>query len=181
MLILIPSWISNYIHDKVVNIITYPCPTFNHSIFEVWEWIINLISQFIVHEITYVWRDWNETILVKKRPLASDMCMTTISYILKIHLANRDAGATATRLHCIILYNDWRKYREEIAQFTVHSWDCVRKMHDLCSLAVPFYVSHTLHSFCAWNMNNENEEIKKAIKKWGLLIKQKILTCLKIF
>ena len=126
MLILIPSWISNYIHDKVVNIITYPCPTFNHSIFEVWEWIINLISQFIVHEITYVWRDWNETILVKKRPLASDMCMTTISYILKIHLACMQTEMQVPQQQdCIVSYHIM--IGESIVR-KLHSLLCIREI-----------------------------------------------------
>ena len=38
-LTLIPAWISNYIHNKVWDKITYPFPNFDFSTIEVWEWI----------------------------------------------------------------------------------------------------------------------------------------------
>ena len=47
---LLPAWISNYIHYKVWDEITYPFPNFN---VEVWEWISNFIPHFIGHVITY--------------------------------------------------------------------------------------------------------------------------------
>ena len=54
-LTLILEWISNHIHYKVWNEITYmyPFPNFHGATVEVWEWISNLISQFIMDVITY--------------------------------------------------------------------------------------------------------------------------------
>ena len=51
-LILIPAWISNYIHNKMWHAITYPLPNFNGATIEVWELISNLISHFTGHVIT---------------------------------------------------------------------------------------------------------------------------------
>ena len=50
----IPAWISNYIHYKVCDEITYPYPNFNGATIEVWEWISNFITHFIGHMITYL-------------------------------------------------------------------------------------------------------------------------------
>ena len=36
------------------------------------------------------------------------------------------------------------QFRKEIAQFTVYSWDFVRKMHSWAILAITSHVSHTL-------------------------------------
>ena len=36
-LTLIQAWISNYIHYKVCDEITYPCPNFSGAAIEVWE------------------------------------------------------------------------------------------------------------------------------------------------
>ena len=52
-IILIPAWISNYIHYKVWDEITYPFPNFNSCTIEVWEWIGNFIPHFTEHVITY--------------------------------------------------------------------------------------------------------------------------------
>ena len=49
---LIPAWISMFIHYKVWDGITYPCPNFNGATVEVWEWISNFISHLIGHVIT---------------------------------------------------------------------------------------------------------------------------------
>ena len=46
-LTLIPAWISNYIHYKVWDEITYPFPNFNGVTVEVWEWISNFIPCFL--------------------------------------------------------------------------------------------------------------------------------------
>ena len=46
---LIPWWISNNIHHKVWNAITYS--NFNGADFEFWEWISNLIPHFTGHVI----------------------------------------------------------------------------------------------------------------------------------
>ena len=48
---LIPSWISNYIHHKVWDEITYPFPNFKCATIEVWECISNLIPHFTGHMI----------------------------------------------------------------------------------------------------------------------------------
>ena len=50
---LLPAWITNYIHDKVWDKITYPFLNFNGVTAEVKEWIRNSISHFTVHVITY--------------------------------------------------------------------------------------------------------------------------------
>ena len=51
--ILIPTWISNYIHYYVWDEITYPFPNFNGCTVEVWERISNFIPHFTGHVITY--------------------------------------------------------------------------------------------------------------------------------
>ena len=53
----LPTWISNYIHHKVWNEITYPFPNFNGCIVEVWEWISNFIPHLTGHVVTYPWSD----------------------------------------------------------------------------------------------------------------------------
>ena len=40
------AWISNYIHYKMWEEITYPFPDFNGATVEVWEWINNFIPHF---------------------------------------------------------------------------------------------------------------------------------------
>ena len=52
-LTLISAWISNYVHYKMWDEMTYPFPNFNGCTVEVWEWINNFISHFSVHVITY--------------------------------------------------------------------------------------------------------------------------------
>ena len=49
----IPAWISNHIHHKVWDEITYPFPNFNGTTVEVWEWVSNFIPHFTGHVITY--------------------------------------------------------------------------------------------------------------------------------
>ena len=56
-LTLIPAWISNHIHYKVWDEITYPFLNFNGATVEVWEWINNFIPYIIVDVITYPCRD----------------------------------------------------------------------------------------------------------------------------
>ena len=51
-LTLIP-WISNHIHYKMWDEITYPFLNFNGSTVEVKEWISNFILHFTGHVITY--------------------------------------------------------------------------------------------------------------------------------
>ena len=50
---LLLTWISNYIHFKVWDKITYPFPNFNGYTAEVWEWISNSIPHFTGHVTTY--------------------------------------------------------------------------------------------------------------------------------
>ena len=64
-LTLIPEWISNYIHYRVWDEITYPFLTFTNCTIEVWEWISNFIPQFPGHVISYPCRDLSWTIIVK--------------------------------------------------------------------------------------------------------------------
>ena len=52
-LIIIPAWISNHIHYKVWDEITYPFLNFHHGTIEVWEWVSSFISHFAGHVITY--------------------------------------------------------------------------------------------------------------------------------
>ena len=42
---LIPTWISNYIHYKVWDEITYPFPNFSGTTIEIWKWISNYIPR----------------------------------------------------------------------------------------------------------------------------------------
>ena len=56
-LTLIPAWISNYMHYKMWDEITYPFPNFNGATVEVWEWISNFIPHFTGHVITYPYWD----------------------------------------------------------------------------------------------------------------------------
>ena len=50
-LIPVPAWLSNYIHDKAWDEITYPFPNFNGATVDVWEWI----SNFIPHTLFCIW------------------------------------------------------------------------------------------------------------------------------
>ena len=52
-LTLIPAWISNYIHYKVWDEITYPFPNANGGTVEVWEWMSNFMPHFTGHVIAY--------------------------------------------------------------------------------------------------------------------------------
>ena len=52
-LILILAWISNHIHYKVWDEITYRFLNFNGSTVEVWEWISNFTLHFTRYVITY--------------------------------------------------------------------------------------------------------------------------------
>ena len=45
-LTVIPAWISNYTHYKVLDEITCPFPNFNGVTVEVWEWTSNSIPHF---------------------------------------------------------------------------------------------------------------------------------------
>ena len=51
---LIPAWISNYVHCKVWDEITYPFPNFNGGTVEVWEWISNFIPPFTSWACDYI-------------------------------------------------------------------------------------------------------------------------------
>ena len=41
LLTLIPTWVSNYIHYKVYDDITYSFPNFTGAAVNIWEWLIN--------------------------------------------------------------------------------------------------------------------------------------------
>ena len=49
----ISAWMSNYIHYKMWDEITYPFPNFNGATFAVCEWISNFIPYFTWHVIIY--------------------------------------------------------------------------------------------------------------------------------
>ena len=49
----IPTWISNYIHCKVWDEISYPFLKFNGAAVEVYEWVSNFIPHFAGQVITY--------------------------------------------------------------------------------------------------------------------------------
>ena len=53
-LTLIPAWISNYIHYKVWDEITYPFRNFNGATVEVWEWMINFTLHITGHVNTFL-------------------------------------------------------------------------------------------------------------------------------
>ena len=65
---LILAWITNYIHDKVWDEITYPFPNFNGYTIEVWEWISNFIPHFAGHLITYPMLRFNLKLISKRGP-----------------------------------------------------------------------------------------------------------------
>ena len=48
-----PAWISNYIHSKVWDEITYRFPSSNGCTAEVWEWISDFIPHFTRRVINY--------------------------------------------------------------------------------------------------------------------------------
>ena len=48
-----PAWISNFIHHKIWDEITYPFPNFNGCTVEVWEWMNNFTLHFTGHVITF--------------------------------------------------------------------------------------------------------------------------------
>ena len=50
---LLQTWISNYIHNKVGDEITYPYPNFAGCTIEVYEWIYNFIPDFTEQFMTY--------------------------------------------------------------------------------------------------------------------------------
>ena len=52
-LILIPAWVSDYIHYKVRVEVTYSFPNLNGAIVEVWEYMNYFIPHFTGHVITY--------------------------------------------------------------------------------------------------------------------------------
>ena len=56
-LTLITVCITNCVHYKVCDEITYPNPNVNGCAVEVWEWISNVIPHFTGCIITYPWRD----------------------------------------------------------------------------------------------------------------------------
>ena len=55
--LLIPAWVSNHMHSKVWNEITYPFLNFNGCTVEVLEWISDFILHFIMDVITYPYWD----------------------------------------------------------------------------------------------------------------------------
>ena len=50
----IPAWMSDYIHCKVCDKITYPFPNCNGVAVVVWKWVSNFIPHFTGHMITYI-------------------------------------------------------------------------------------------------------------------------------
>ena len=59
------TWISNYIHYKVWDWITYLFTNCNGATVEVFEWICNVILHFIKQVITYPSWDLSQSMLVK--------------------------------------------------------------------------------------------------------------------
>ena len=64
----ITTWMSNHIHYKVWNEITYPFINFNGVTVEVYEWISNFISHFTGQVITYPCWDYSQSKLAKWAP-----------------------------------------------------------------------------------------------------------------
>ena len=63
-------------HSKLCDAITCPFPSFNGCTVEVWEWISNFIPNFIVDVITYTCRDyylycWNHDFVIIDRCMIS--------------------------------------------------------------------------------------------------------------
>ena len=65
LLTLIPAWISNSIHYKMWNEITFPFPNFNGATIEVWEWVSNFIPHFTGHVIDHPYWNQSQFMLVK--------------------------------------------------------------------------------------------------------------------
>ena len=73
-LTLMPTWISNYIHNKLWDGITCPFPELSCSV-EVWVWINSFIPQPTGRVITYPCWDWSWIILVKGVPAVRLCCL----------------------------------------------------------------------------------------------------------
>ena len=71
---LIPALISNHMPSKVCDEITYSFPNFNGCTVEVWKWISDFIPDFIIYIITYPCCDWSNTMLVKGVPVIIFPC-----------------------------------------------------------------------------------------------------------
>ena len=58
-LILISEWKRNHMVSKVWDETTYPFPNFNSAAIEIYDWISHYIPQFIMDVITYPYWDWS--------------------------------------------------------------------------------------------------------------------------
>ena len=65
---LIPAGISNYIHYKMWDEITYLFPNFNGAAVGVWEWIGNFVPHFTGYVIIHPCYDLSQSMLVKGAP-----------------------------------------------------------------------------------------------------------------
>ena len=83
-LIFIPAWISNYIHHKVWDEITYPFPNFNGATVEVWEWISNIIPHFLMDVITCPWWDQSQSPWTRRRTTLSSALFLKVFAFHKI-------------------------------------------------------------------------------------------------
>ena len=73
---LISAWISEYIHYKLWEEITYPFPNFNGCTVEVWEWIWNFLPHFIMNVFTYLCWDYSQSMV---KPVSQDLNFTDFS------------------------------------------------------------------------------------------------------
>ena len=95
----IPAWISDYIHYKVWDEITYSFPNFNSCTVEVWEWISNFTPHFTGHVITYLW-DYSKSMLVKGAP--GDIVQYGRQYVTSLSIQLINVSEWDPRRHCSI-------------------------------------------------------------------------------
>ena len=75
---------SNHIHCKVWNEITYAFSNFNGATIEVWQWISNFIPHFNEHVIANPCWDKSLTMLMKRAPAQKKMRETTFAHHVEL-------------------------------------------------------------------------------------------------
>ena len=102
------AWISNYIHYKVLNGITYPFPNFKSTTVEIWEWIKNVqlaTQKCKGHQGDCPGRHWGRWSLPSMSPVTRAAMLMTFcfcEYVI-IGLGN---GLTPKRCQAITWTND---------------------------------------------------------------------------
>ena len=101
-LTLIQRWISNCIHYKVWDKITYPFPNSNVCTVEVWEWLCNIIPHFIGYVITNPCSNQSWTMLVEWEPeLQSPAPPACIAKNVWHYKSDADLLIPCSRMKCL--------------------------------------------------------------------------------